>query len=969
MKKLGIVFPALLLMAGMVFLGCPGPDDPIETGDIDWTLSADGAGANGTGTTDTTAITITFSAEPTGLQGQNISITGGPASINGAITGTGITRIVPVTVTGSGSVSIKITRAGIEEGPKTVQVWKQGEAQKIGYQADADGAPDTTTSTKITITFDAVVTGLAASDIAITFPSSGAGNVEKGDLTGSGKVYVLAITTTGQGNIQLAITKDGVDASVATVAVYMDASAGIVIPEDGQNATMKWTRLAVDPSDDDPDKEAENAALGKGVITGDDFDAIVEATAYKDTFLRLYLDLSESTDPVGYGVGALGNKKNAQGVVDGNTNLLFTRPASGYTADLALKDLKKYYEESDGEIFVNAWNKAKVARILLYVPLNPELETALPDGYTEITLPSVDGTSGKGFLGAVDMDAVNAAGPNAYLEIHGVITSGGNWGALIYDNEWTAISGIDLLDTGEAGAFVENITIAEIRTLVEAAEGAALQAIGFNLWGGSFTEMYLVDPDAMDQNAPVPYTALADGGARKTSSKITFNFVRDVSGLLAGDITITAGTGSATAGALTGSAKVWELAITNVSAGQITVAINKDGINSDTRTVALFFAAAVEVPENGSDADWEWTNLTVDTSVKEGDPDAGKGNIAGDDFDAVVDAAGYKDTFLRVYLDLSEAAAWPGGALGNLDDLEGASNLKFDAPSSGDYVDLKIKDLRKYFDDSDGFIYVNAWNGAKVIGILLFVPTNPEVESNLPDGVIDISLPEADGITGKGELGSVDVAAINAAPEGSYLELYVVGSTQENVGWGIGFIGPSWDDKDCVQINSFGTGDGVVKIMLADLFAKYTGDVSTIIINLWNCGGLSKLWLCEPAGELTLFGEIEQSSDYAWQQEGTPFKGKLTTAKSAEIKALDGVLRVYVTGTMESSGFTAGWGVGKVGSTQFDVPGSAPSSGEFSFEVDFPIDEIALESDSYDSDFINIDIWNGTITKIEIWTY
>jgi len=91
-----------------------------------------------------------------------------------------------------------------------------------------------------------------------------------------------------------------------------------------------------------------------------------------------------------------------------------------------------------------------------------------------------------------------------------------------------------------------------------------------------------------DGTTTITWEAEADGVAgTTTSTKITFTFSESVTGLSANDITITNGTGSATKGALTGSGTTWNLAITDVSEGIVSVKINKDGISSASQNVTL----------------------------------------------------------------------------------------------------------------------------------------------------------------------------------------------------------------------------------------------------------------------------------------------------------------------------------------------------------------------------------------------
>lgn len=90
----------------------------------------------------------------------------------------------------------------------------------------------------------------------------------------------------------------------------------------------------------------------------------------------------------------------------------------------------------------------------------------------------------------------------------------------------------------------------------------------------------------------VTFTAAADGeSGTTTSTKIDFVFSQPVAGLTASDITITAGTGAATKGALTGSGKNWSLKITGVTQGNVGVTIaSKDEFTfpTDALTVAVY---------------------------------------------------------------------------------------------------------------------------------------------------------------------------------------------------------------------------------------------------------------------------------------------------------------------------------------------------------------------------------------------
>jgi hypothetical protein len=101
-----------------------------------------------------------------------------------------------------------------------------------------------------------------------------------------------------------------------------------------------------------------------------------------------------------------------------------------------------------------------------------------------------------------------------------------------------------------------------------------------------------VGPVEEANSSAITYTATANGkNGEENSTAIEFVFNEAVIGLTSVDITVTNGSGenagSVTAGTLTGSGKNWTLEITVITAGNVTVAINKTGIGSETKTVAV----------------------------------------------------------------------------------------------------------------------------------------------------------------------------------------------------------------------------------------------------------------------------------------------------------------------------------------------------------------------------------------------
>jgi hypothetical protein len=88
--------------------------------------------------------------------------------------------------------------------------------------------------------------------------------------------------------------------------------------------------------------------------------------------------------------------------------------------------------------------------------------------------------------------------------------------------------------------------------------------------------------------SPATYTVAANGNATTTTTALTFTFSAAVSGLSANNIAISGSGVSVIKGALTGSGTVWTLALTVITAGNITVSVAKDGIESGQKTVAVY---------------------------------------------------------------------------------------------------------------------------------------------------------------------------------------------------------------------------------------------------------------------------------------------------------------------------------------------------------------------------------------------
>jgi uncharacterized repeat protein (TIGR02543 family) len=99
--------------------------------------------------------------------------------------------------------------------------------------------------------------------------------------------------------------------------------------------------------------------------------------------------------------------------------------------------------------------------------------------------------------------------------------------------------------------------------------------------------------DTTPKTTPVTFTNLtADGSATATTTKLTLTFDKDITGLSAADINLTAGSTGAAKGTLTKTGTgVYELTLTGITAGgSVTVEVSKSGYNitGGSKTVTVY---------------------------------------------------------------------------------------------------------------------------------------------------------------------------------------------------------------------------------------------------------------------------------------------------------------------------------------------------------------------------------------------
>ncbi|GHV89094.1 hypothetical protein AGMMS50267_14540 [Spirochaetia bacterium] len=182
---------ALTLALALSILGCRQPSSGSPSGG-DTPVALTGVSADGGSTTATTTkLTLTFDQDITGLAAGDIALSDDDSTgaTKGDLTraGAGVYELGLGGIIDSGTVTVSVTKTGytISGSPKTVAVYHYVDpsATPVVFTGlDADGGSTTATTTKLTLTFDQDITGLAAGDIFLSDSGSATGAF-KGSLT------------------------------------------------------------------------------------------------------------------------------------------------------------------------------------------------------------------------------------------------------------------------------------------------------------------------------------------------------------------------------------------------------------------------------------------------------------------------------------------------------------------------------------------------------------------------------------------------------------------------------------------------------------------------------------------------------------------------------------------------------------------------------------------------------------------
>jgi hypothetical protein len=176
--------------------------------------------ANGSSTQPTTQLTLTFSQAISGLNANDITLSGVSGVSKGTlISGTGSTYILPIDgFTEGGTLTVSVAKGGynISGSPKTVTVYY---IPSVTFNSVIANGSSIETTTQLTLTFSSAFTGLTANDITL----SGVSGVSKGTLSRSGATYTLRISGfSSGGSLTVSVAKSGIyiNNSSRTVTIY-----------------------------------------------------------------------------------------------------------------------------------------------------------------------------------------------------------------------------------------------------------------------------------------------------------------------------------------------------------------------------------------------------------------------------------------------------------------------------------------------------------------------------------------------------------------------------------------------------------------------------------------------------------------------------------------------------------------------------------------------------------------------------
>jgi methionine-rich copper-binding protein CopC len=474
----------------------------------------------------------------------------------------------------------------------------------ITYSVQADGVPNTAGSTAIGFTFSGAVAGLTAAEILVIDDT---GTATKGALTGSGTGWWLGITVNTAGNVKVAISRPGIESTIKDVTVHKAAAPGLATYSANANGTantasstaiaLSFSEAVTDLGANDITVTGGTGSVTKGTLSGNGASwslGIAVNTAGTVTVAINKAGIESGTKTVTVHKAATPGDVTYSASANGASNtadstaiaFTFSSTVTGLTAnDITVTggtgSVAKGTLNGSGTgwslgISVTTAGDITVAIAKAGIASGPKTVTVhkagakTPDPVTYSA--SANGTADTANSTSIGFTFIEAVTGLTAEQI------------AISDNTGSVTKGTL---NGSGTSWSLGITVNTAGTVKVAINKPGIES-------GEKTVTVHKVPD------PVTYSASADGTSNTAdSTAITLAFNGAVTGLGANDITVTGGSGSVTKGSLSGNGTSWSLGIAVNTAGTVTVAITKPGIESGTKTVTVHKAASGELSVNG----------------------------------------------------------------------------------------------------------------------------------------------------------------------------------------------------------------------------------------------------------------------------------------------------------------------------------------------------------------------------------
>jgi hypothetical protein len=477
--------------------------------------------------------------------------------------------------------------------------------EPVRYRAAANGVNGEEDSTVILFTFDEDVADLKAGNISLVNGGGDVGGrVVKGALSGSGKEWSLGIAALNAGSVTVAVKREDIEEGEKPVTVYKAAEIIRIsyhAAADGGNrktsAAINFTFGAAiaELSAEDITIAGDTGRVTTGGLSGSGQNwslgiAVETPGNIKVGIAREGIETGERAvevyKPMAYSAEADGAEGEGAST---KINFAFTGAVSGLTAgDISISPAEnitkggltgsgqnwslgiRALKAGDAQVSIHKDGiEDRERTVALYFQEKPISYTAIANGVngeensTAITFTFDEAVPGL-WAGAISLtDSEDGAGGKA---VKGALEGSGK--------QWSL--GITVEKAG-------SITVRVNRTGVEAMEKP-------------------VTVYKAQERAIVGFSAAADGNSRRVSSAINFSFGAVTAGLTTKDIVITGDTGSVAPGALSGGGQNWSLGIVVATPGDIKVHINREGIETGEKIVAVYKPAVYSLTTDGAAA-------------------------------------------------------------------------------------------------------------------------------------------------------------------------------------------------------------------------------------------------------------------------------------------------------------------------------------------------------------------------------